>query len=170
MSWQTCKKKFPVTACGRCQTGMQNRKHQADLDNLMTNVDMDCRAFVFSSSIFFMCNTLFPCTLPGMPEIHVKEIWRKYPTLFPDDLEIHTDVGKEKKRLERACCQFPGSSLAVDAAKDSSERGERIESGGGKKSKTQQRYLNVTFDDLWCIKDKLVENKSSLDKTYKTSN
>ena len=66
VSWQTCKKKIPVSVCGRCQTGMQNRKHQAVLENLMTNVDMDCRAFAFSSSFFFfICNVLFTYTLPS---------------------------------------------------------------------------------------------------------
>ena len=33
----------------------------------------------------------------------------------------------------------------------------------------QQRYLNVTSDDLWCIRDKLSEKKSSLGKTYKAN-
>ena len=33
----------------------------------------------------------------------------------------------------------------------------------------QQRYLNVTSDDLWCIRDKLSGKKSSLGKTYKTN-
>ena len=47
------------------------------------------------------------------------------------------------------------SSLAADTASSASERVERTESGGGKKSKMQQRYLNVTYDDLWCIRDKL---------------
>ena len=32
----------------------------------------------------------------------------------------------------------------------------------------QQRYLNVTSDDLWCIRDKLSGKKSSLGKKYKT--
>ena len=43
------------------------------------------------------------------------------------------------------------SSLAVDAAARSSERVERAESGVGKKSKIQQKYFNVTSDDLWRI-------------------
>ena len=38
-----------------------------------------------------------------------------------------------------------------------------------KKSQMQQRYLNVTSDDLWCIRDKLAGKKSSLGKTYKTN-
>ena len=33
----------------------------------------------------------------------------------------------------------------------------------------QQKYLNVTSDDLWCIRDKLARKKSSLGKTYKTN-
>ena len=53
------------------------------------------------------------------------------------------------------------SSLAADAA--------RTESGGGKKSKMQQRYLNVTSNDLWRIRDKLSGKKSSLAKTYETN-
>ena len=61
------------------------------------------------------------------------------------------------------------SSLAADAASSTSERVERTESGGGKKSKMQQRYLNVTYDDLWCIRDKLAGKKKSLGKTYRTS-
>ena len=61
------------------------------------------------------------------------------------------------------------SSLAADAASSTSERVERTESGGGKKSKMQQKYLNATSDDLWCIRDKLAGKKSSLGKTYKTN-
>ena len=37
------------------------------------------------------------------------------------------------------------------------------------KSKMQQRYLNVTSDDLWCMRDKLSGKKSSLGTTYKTN-
>ena len=58
-------------------------------------------------------------------------------------------------------------SLAADAASSTSERverTERIESGGGKKSKMQQKYLNVTSDG-----HKLSRKKSSLAKTYKTN-
>ena len=50
------------------------------------------------------------------------------------------------------------NSLAADPASSTSERierTERIESGGGKKSEMQQKYLNVTSDDLWRIRDKL---------------
>ena len=61
------------------------------------------------------------------------------------------------------------SSLAADAASSTSERVESAESGVGKKSKMQQRYLNVTSDDLWCVQDKLASKKSSLGKTYKTN-
>ena len=61
------------------------------------------------------------------------------------------------------------SSLAADAASSTSERVERTGSGGRKKSKMQQRYLNVTSDDLWCIRDKLSGKKGSLGKTYKTN-
>ena len=61
------------------------------------------------------------------------------------------------------------SSLAADAASSTSERVERAESGVGKKSEMQQKYLNVTSDDLWRIRDKLVGKKSSLGKTYKTN-
>ena len=61
------------------------------------------------------------------------------------------------------------SSLAADAASSTSERVERAESGVGKKSKMQQKYLNVTSDDLWCIRDKLAGKKSSLGKTCKTN-
>ena len=39
----------------------------------------------------------------------------------------------------------------------------------GKKSEMQQKYLNVTSDDLWRIRDKLDGKKSSLGKTYKTN-
>ena len=62
------------------------------------------------------------------------------------------------------------NSLAADAASSTSERierTERIESGGGKKSKMQQKYFNVTSEDLW--PDKLSGKKSSLAKTYKTN-
>ena len=60
------------------------------------------------------------------------------------------------------------SSLAADAASSTSERVERAESGVGK-SEMQQKYLNVTSDDLWCIRHKLAGKKSSLGKTYKTN-
>ena len=33
----------------------------------------------------------------------------------------------------------------------------------------QQRYFNVTLDDLWCIRDKLFGKKSSLGESYKTN-
>ena len=34
----------------------------------------------------------------------------------------------------------------------------------------QQRYLNVTSDDLWCVREKLAgKKKKSLGKTYKTN-
>ena len=39
----------------------------------------------------------------------------------------------------------------------------------GKKSKMQQKYLNVTSDGLWCIRDKLAGKTSSMGKTYKTN-
>ena len=63
------------------------------------------------------------------------------------------------------------NSLAADAASSLSERVkrteriERIECGGGKKSKMQQKFLNVTSDDLWRIRDKLSGKKGSLAKT-----
>ena len=59
--------------------------------------------------------------------------------------------------------------MAADAASSTSERVERAESGVGKKSKMQQKYLNVTSDDLWCVRDKLAGKKSRLGKTYKTN-
>ena len=64
------------------------------------------------------------------------------------------------------------NSLAADAASSTSERierTERIESGGGKKSKMQQKYLSVTSDDLWRFRDKLSGKWSNLAKTYKTN-
>ena len=65
------------------------------------------------------------------------------------------------------------SSLTADPTSSMSERVERTESGGGKISGKislmQQRYLNVTSEDLWCIRDKLAGKKSSLGKTYKTN-
>ena len=42
-------------------------------------------------------------------------------------------------------------------------------SGVGKKFKMQHKYLNVTSDDLWRIRDKLDGKKSSQGKTYKTN-
>ena len=68
-----------------------------------------------------------------------------------------------------------GRDWAADAASSTSERIERtertekIESGGGKKSKMQLKYLNVTSDDLWRIRDKVSGKKSSLAKTKKTN-
>ena len=40
-------------------------------------------------------------------------------------------------------------------------------SGSG--AKMQQKYINVTSDDLWPLWDKLDWKKSSLGKTYKTN-
>ena len=64
------------------------------------------------------------------------------------------------------------NSLAADAASSTTQRIERtegIESGGGKKSKMQQKHLNVTSDDLWRIRDKLSGKESRLAKKYKTN-
>ena len=41
--------------------------------------------------------------------------------------------------------------------------------GVGKKSKMHRRYLIITSDDLWRIRDKLDGKKSSLGKTYKSN-
>ena len=100
-----------------------------------------------------------------MPEVHMKENWRKSPSWFQTSW-------RTVPTSERGGRDWDGratSSLAADAASSTSERVERIESGGGKKSKMQQKYVNVTSDDLWCIQDKLASKKSSPGKTYKTN-
>ena len=68
---------------------------------------------------------------------------------------------------ERATSSFAADDGGTYAASSASERAERAESGVGKKSKTQYKYLNVTSDDLWRIRDKLDGKKSSLGRTYK---
>ena len=94
-----------------------------------------------------------------MPEVHLKENWRKSPSWYRTSW-------RTMPASERGGRDWDGratSSLAADAASSTSER---LESGVGKKSKMQQKYLNVTSDDLRCIRDKLVGKKSSLGKTY----
>ena len=121
---------------------------------------MDCRAFALSSSVFF-CKILLTYALLGM----LKENWRKSPSW-------NQTSWKTMPTSERGGRDWDGratSSLAADVASSTSERVERTESGGGKKSTMQQRYLNVTSDDLLCIRDKLAGKKSSLGKAYKTN-
>ena len=115
----------------------------------------------FASSVFSFCKIL----LTYSAGVHLKENWRKSPSWYQTSW-------KTMPTSERGGRDWDGratSSLAADAASSTSERVERTESGGGKKSKMQQRYLNVTSDDPWCIRDKLAGKKSSLGKTYKTN-
>ena len=48
------------------------------------------------------------------------------------------------------------------------EEGETVRNMG-KKSKIQQKYLNITCQDLWRIRDKLDGKKSGLGKTNKAN-
>ena len=94
----------------------------------------------------------------GMSEVHLKENWRKYQSWHQTSWRsMHTSDrgGRDWDRRDT-------NSLAADAASSTSERVERTESGGGKTSEMKQNYLNVTSDDLWCIRDKLSGKKSSL--------
>ena len=68
---------------------------------------------------------------------------------------------------ERATSTFAADDGGTYAGSSTSERVERAESGVGKKTKTQSRYLNVTSDELWRIRDKLDGKKRSLGRTYK---
>ena len=43
---------------------------------------MDCRAFALSSSVFFFCKMLLTFSLLEMPEVHLKENWRKSPSWY----------------------------------------------------------------------------------------
>ena len=89
----------------------------------------------------------------------MKENWRNYPSW-------HQTSWRTMPTSDRGGRDWDGrasSSLVADAASSTSEIVERTESSGGKKSKMQQRYPNVTSDDLWCIRDKLSG------KTYKTN-
>ena len=101
-----------------------------------------------------------------MPEVHLKENWRRYPSCYQTSW-------RSMRTSDRGGRDWDGrdtNSLAADAASSASERverTERTESGGGKKSKMQPNYLNVTSDDLCRIRDKLSGKKSSLVKTYK---
>ena len=84
--------------------------------------------------------------------------------LVPDQLEVHAHLGRGGRDWDGR----DTNSLAADAASSTSERierTERIESGGGKKSKMQQNYLSVTSDDLWRFRDKLSGKWSNLAKT-----
>ena len=94
-----------------------------------------------------------------MPEVHLKENWRKSPSWYQTSWRGGRDWDGRAT-----------SSLAVDAAAIASERVERTESGGGKKTKMHLRYLNVTSDDLWCIGDKLAGKKSRVGKTNREAN
>ena len=145
------------------------------LDNLRLLVDCHlihlsfwtCRALTPRSFVLFPLQILLhilTCSLLGMPEVHLKENWRKYPSWYQTSWRsMHT--------LDRGGRDWDGrdtNSLAADPASSTSERierTERIECGGGKKSKMKQKYLNVTSDDLWRIRDKLSGKKSSLAMT-----
>ena len=103
-------------------------------------------------------------SLLEMPEVHLKENWRKCPSWYQTSWRsMHTSDGGGRDWDGRDT-----NSLAADAASSTSERierTERIEGGGGKNSKMQQKYLNVTSDDLWRIRDKLSGKESSLAET-----
>ena len=86
-----------------------------------------------------------------MPAVHLKDNWRKC-------LSWSQASWRTMPTSDRGGRDWDGratSSLAADAASSTSERVERTESGGRKTSQMQQRYLNVTSGDLWCIRDKL---------------
>ena len=122
-----------------------------------------CMSKPFGSSVFLQI--LLSYTPLAMPEVHLKENWRKSPSWYQTSWWT-------MPTSERGGRDWDGratSSLAADAASSTSERVEGAESGVAKKSKMQQRYLNVTSDDLWCIRDKLAGKKSSLGKTYETN-
>ena len=81
-----------------------------------------------------------------MPEVHLRESWRKYPSWYQTSRRI-------TPTLDRRGRDWDGhftSSLAADAEVSTSERTERIESGG-EEVEMQQKYFNVASDDLWCI-------------------
>ena len=61
---------------------------------------------------------------------------------------------------------FAADDGGTYATSSASERSERAQSGVGKKSKTQFKYLNVTSDDLWRVRDKLDGKNRSLGRTY----
>ena len=106
-----------------------------------------------AASFLFLCKILLHIltySILGMPEVHLKENWRKYPSWYQTSWRsMHTSDGGGRDGDGRDT-----NSLAADAASSTSERverTERTESGGGKKSKMQQKHLNVASDDLWCI-------------------
>ena len=110
-------------------------------------------------------DVLYFATPLGMPEVHLKENWRKSPSWY------HTSW-RTTPTSERGGRDWDGratSSLAALTAATTSASVAKTESDVGKKSKMQQRYFHVTSDDLWCIRAKLAGKKSSLGKTYKTN-
>ena len=117
---------------------------------------------LLAASVF--CKYSLPIRPFRMPEVHLKENWRKSPSLYHTSWRTMptSEMGGRDWDVRAT------SSLAADAPSCTSERVERAESGVGKKSEMQQKYLNVSSDDLWCIRDKLAGKKSSLGKTCKT--
>ena len=89
---------------------------------------MECRDYAsWQLRFFFFSNTLHIYSL-GMPEVHLKENWRKSPSWYQTSW-------RTMPKSERGGRDWDGnatSSLAADAA---SRTSERVESGVGKKAK-----------------------------------
>ena len=81
-----------------------------------------------------------------------KSTWRKIGASLRHGTRPAGGRCRPRKGKEEIGDGHATSSLAADAASSTSGRFERAESGVGKKSKMQHKYLNVTSDDFWCVR------------------
>ena len=105
---------------------------------------------LFSSSVFFFFKTP-PWNAGSPPEGKLAQV----SVLVPDQLEDDADLGKGGRDWDGRST-FPWQLIESKGPKVVWER---------KKSKMQQRYLNITTDDLWRILDKLAGKKSIKQKS-----
>ena len=106
-----------------------------------------------------------------MPSVDLKGNWRKTPSWYDTEWK---ELGSYKRRSAREGNDWPSSSSAPDdgASLGSCTGGANYESCvgiGADNVKKKVRYLTVSPDVLWRLKEKLDGKKSSLRKTYKTN-
>ena len=86
--------------------------------------------FIPVSVFFFFLRILLTFAPIGMPEVHMKENWRKSPSWYQTSWRTMPTSERGGGDWDVGA----SSSLASDAASSTSERVERAESGVGKKS------------------------------------
>ena len=106
-----------------------------------------------------------------MPSVDLKGNWRKSPSWYDTNWK---EMNCQKKRSGREGDDWRSSSSATDekASKGSYTdvaNHEICASAGPRNLRKKVRYLKVSPDDLWPLKEKLDGKKSSLRKTYKAN-